>query len=683
MSPEQSSPARLEKSEALLIKAHKTELREWWLWGFAVVVTLALTLGIVSLTLPGFYWSKDNSWYELREWTRGLAALVILFDIYSVYQHLQLYRTRKLLNERTQMFQLITDNAGDMITLVDLEGRSLYTSPAYEKYLGYSQEELKASPLIEKVPAEDRDIVFAAIRKTRETQKGQRLEYRVFHKDGSLHFLESSGGAILNSKGEVDKLVIVNRDITDRKRAEDRLAHNALHDGLTNLPNRNLFLDRLHRAITLSQRRPGYNIAVLIIDIDEFRVINETLGHIAGDQLLIQAARRLTASLRGFDSIGRARDVDEPLSSAGDDTLARLSGAEFTILLEGISDVSDGIRVAERLHKKLAAPFAIDGQEIVITFSIGLALSTGTRSSAHEMLRDAELAMHRAQRNKSSKCEIFETEMHSSAIKRLQLETTLRKAVERNELEVHYQPIVSAQDGSIVGVEALSRWPRPEGAVPPGDFIGVADRTGLILPINRALLYEASRQLILWQNEFPSRHPLTLSVNITPRQFAEESLVTSIAEILRETGLAPECLEVEILETIAMGNEEVAGQVIQGLKNIGVRVAIDDFGTGYSSLSRLQNLPVDTLKIDRSFINRIENSRETHEIVRIIVMLAHSLHLKVVAEGIETPAQLAQLRELNCDFAQGYFFSRPESAQDITAFLRTSTKGSGIPSLTA
>jgi PAS domain S-box-containing protein len=668
----QCVPAKAQQRIPIIpVEVRRIDGREWWLWGFAVTVTLVLTFGIVALTFPAFA-SQGNSayWSDLREWVRGLGGLVLLFDIYTVYQHLQLQRIRRQLAERDQLFQLISEHAADMIAVVDTGGRRLYNSPAYQKILGYSPEELKATSSIEQIHSDDRQRVVEAAEKARRTGRGERLEYRIRHKDGSWRILESTASVMRNAKGETTGLVIVNRDITERKQAEEMLAHSVLHDSLTALPNRPLFLDRLQHAVALSERRStSSKLAVLFIDVDEFKVYNDSLGHAVGDELLIQIAQRLTTSLRRLDTISRQIPIkDSDLSTTGD-TLARLGGDEFTILLDDIRDPSDAIRVAERIQEKLKAPFQVNGQEIVISTSIGIAMRATPGSEAEDLLRDAEIAMYRAKRAGKARCEVFDTAMHTCAVNRLRLETDLRKALELGEFRVYYQPIVSLRSGKITGFEALSRWQRPGGLVSPSEFIPVADETGLILSINRSLLREACQQLRLWHAQFPSDPPLAMSVNVAPRQFAQPELAREIGLILEQTGLDPSNLQLEIVETIAMGDAEVAGGVLSELKALGVRLTVDDFGTGYSSLSRLQHLPIDTLKIDRSFISTMDVDSETREIVRTVIMLAHNLDLTVVAEGTEAKQQVNQLKEFDCDLAQGYFFSRPADSKTISELL--------------
>ncbi len=650
----------------------QVDQRDWWLWTFAVVVTLVLTVGVISLTLPTPRLINDESeWFNLKEWVRGLAGLVLLFDIYTIYQHLQLQRIRRQLAERDQLFQLITENAADMIAVVDVDGNRLYNSPAYQKVLGYSAQELAASPPLEQIHPDDRHLVVDAAERTRSSGQGKRLEYRMRHKDGSWRILESTASAIRDRKGRTTRLVIVNRDITERKRAEEMLEHNALHDSLTNLPNRALFLDRLQRALAHGMRDPSFKSAVLSIDIDDFKLLNDSLGHTAGDALLVQIAGRLAASVRGLDSISRSAIKDPVDSMSGVNTLARPGGDEFTILLEDIRNSSDAMRVAERIQARLSVPLVVDNHEAVVTASIGSAFSALSYTKAEDLLRDAEIAMYRAKRAGKARYAVFDNEMYVGAVKRLTLEADLRKALELGEFRVYYQPIVSLQSGKIVNFETLSRWQRPEGIVMPGDFIAVADEIGVILSINRALLGEACQQVLSWQAQFGPNPPLCVSANIAPKQFAQPDLAKQIGAILDQAGIDPANVELEITEQIAMSDPERSRSVLSELKALGVRLSIDDFGTGYSSLSRLQQFPVDTLKIDRTFVSKMESDPE---IVRIIIMLAHNLGLTVIAEGTENENQVNQLRGLGCELAQGYFFGKPVDPQATEQLLRSHFK---------
>ena len=660
----------------------QVETREWWLWGFAVTVTIVLTAGIVSLTFANTHILKNAEWLDLKEWVRGLACLVLLFDVYTVYQQFQLQRIRRELTQRNQLFEVITENAADMIAVIDAAGNRLYNSPAYQKVLGYSLKELKSTSAVEQIHPEDRQRVLEAAEKARLTGRGERLEYRIRHKDGTWRILESVATAIPNEKGQTERLVIVNRDITERKRAEEALAHNALHDTLTNLPNRSLFLDRVRHVLALSQRHTNYKFAVLFIDLDEFKVFNDSLGHAAGDALLLQIARRLSVSVRGADTISRPGLAGGTTTFASEETLARLGGDEFTILLEDIRDCGDAIRVAERIQERLAIPLVLQGQEVVTSASIGIAFCATSYTNSEDLVRDAEIAMYRAKREGKARCQVFDSAMHTSAVKRLSLETDLRRALELGEFRVHYQPIVSLQSGKIAGFEALSRWQRPEGLLSPAHFIQIAEETGIILPMNRLLLREACLQLRAWHAQFPCDPPLTMSVNVTPREFAQPDLAAQMGAILAEVGIDPGCINVEITETIAMADPARSNIVLSELKALGVHLSIDDFGTGYSSLSRLQGLPVDTLKIDRAFISKMETDSETGEIVRIIIMLAKSLGLKVVAEGAENLEQVSLLKQLKCELVQGYFFARPGDHNAAEALLMRSAWVEALPSPT-
>lgn len=661
----------------------QVETREWWLWGFAVTVTLVLTLGIVALTFPGNHLLRNSELLDLREWVRGLACLVLLFDVYTVYQQVRLQRIRRELSQRNQLFEVITENAADMIALIDCAGNRLYNSPSYQTILGYTPEELKLTSSEEQTHPDDRRRVLEAAEKARLTGQGERLEYRIRHKDGTWRILESVATPIPNEKGQNDRLVIVNRDITERKRAENALAHNALHDALTNLPNRTLFLDRVRHVLGVSRRHTTYKFAVLFIDLDEFKVFNDSLGHSLGDALLIQIARRLSVSIRENDTISRAGVMEDTNICPSEGSLARIGGDEFTILLEDIGGCGDAVRVAERIQERLGIPFIVGEQRVVTAASIGIAFCATSYSNSEELVRDAEIAMYRAKREGKARCQVFDSAMHASAVKRLRLETDLRRALELGEFRVHYQPIVSLQSGKIAGFEALSRWQRPDGLLSPAHFIQVADETGIIVPMNRLLLREACLQLRAWHSQFPCNPPLTMSVNISPREFGQPDLASQIKNILDDVGIDPSSVAVEITETIAMADPQRSSLVLSQLKATGVHLSIDDFGTGYSSLSRLQGFPVDTLKIDRAFISKIDQDSKTNEMVRIIIVLAHNLGLKVVAEGAETAEQVRLLKQLQCEFVQGYFFARPADHAAAQALLMRDHAADALPSFTA
>ncbi len=581
------------------------------------------------------------------------AGLILLLFLWIGYQRIKRLR-------QNELFRIVSENAADMIALVEVTGKRLYNSPAYEKVLGYSPQELAATGSLEQVHPEDRERVVGATQQARETGFGRRLEYRMRHKDGTWRVLESTANPIRNRKGDVTHLVIVNRDITERKRVEEQLEHEALHDALTGLPNRSLFLDRLQHAMDYAKRFPDFKFAVLFVDVQGLQIFNETMGHAVVDQLIIDISNRLKARLRHDDTVTRSTPAGGADGSGGDEILARLEGDRFTVLIEGVKTPSDPMRVALRVQESFAGPFTLHGVDAFTSASIGIALSSEAYQKPAEMLRDADIAMCRARAQGVSLCEVFDTQMHALVVRRLKMETELRKAIEHRDLRVFYQPIVRLATGQIAGVEALVRWWHNDSEfVGPADFIEIAEETGLIVPIGRWILKEACRQAHEWHLLFPMDPPLTVTVNVSPRQLAQSNLVADVKSALDESGVKPSTLQLEITETIATGDPKNTTRIFSQLKELGVSLSIDDFGTGHSSLSRLRSFPVDVLKIDQSFTRGIERDLESREIARLIVMLAHHLDLKVIAEGIETPGQHAYLEQSGCEFGQGYLFSPP------------------------
>jgi len=602
-----------------------------------------------------------------------------LAPLFLVYQHLRMKQLQRRLTQREQLFRLISENAADMIALVDVNGRRLYNSPSYKKVLGYSSKELLTTSSSQQIHPDDLPKVRAAAEEARRTGMGQRLEYRVRHKNGHWLVLESTASAIRNEKGEVEKLVIVNRDITERKRAEERLEHTALHDGLTDLPNRTLFLERLQRAFDRARKNPDYKFAVLFVDIDGFKVFNDTMGHGVGDELIIEISRRLGNCLRFEDTLSRPAAQPGCGFHQGDEVLARLGGDEFTILVGSIQDPADAMRVANRIQDALG-PFTVEGREVFISASIGIALSTTPRATAEELLRDADIAMYRAKTLGKSRCEFFDQEMHTKAVTRLDLETDLRRAVDEQEFRLHYQPIVQLETGRIAGFEALVRWQRtPQCLVFPDSFIGVAEATGLIVPLGKWILHEACREAQLWQARYLQNPALSVTVNVSPRQFADPQLVSDIKEAADETGINPSRLHLELTESVAMADPARTQQVLSQLKDLGIGICLDDFGTGHSSLSRLRRFPVDVLKIDRSFVSHMDTDAEARQIARLIIEFAHTMNLQVIAEGVETAAHIDHLRSLGCEFGQGYFFSKPIDHDGVERLLAASRDGTGEP----
>jgi PAS domain S-box-containing protein len=602
-----------------------------------------------------------------------------LIPLFVAYQHLRMLHLRRQLSQREELFRLISENAADMIALVDVSGKRLYNSPAYQKVLGYTANELAETSSFQQIHPEDIPKVMAAAQEARLTGVGRRLEYRIRHKDGHWLVLESTASAIRNQKGDVEKLVIVNRDITERKRAEEKLKHNALHDGLTDLPNRTLFLERLQRAFERAQKHPNYKFAVLFVDIDGFKVFNDTMGHSVGDEIIVEIGRRLGSCLRYEDTLSRPTGTAGNRFQESDEVLARLGGDEFTILVGSIEDPRDAMRVAKRIQEALGV-FVVAGREVFISASIGIALSTTPRARAEELLRDADIAMYRAKTLGKSRCEFFDQEMRTKAVKLLDLETDLRRAVDEQDFRLHYQPIVRLETGRIAGFEALVRWRRsPECLLFPDAFIGVAESAGLIVPLGKWILREACRQAQNWPVRYPEYHSLTVTVNVSPRQFAHPQLVSDIKEALEETRIDPHRLHLEITESVAMADPVRTNQVLWQLKDLGVGISLDDFGTGHSSLSRLRRFPVDVLKIDRSFVSQMDTDAESRQIARLIIEFAHTVNLEVIAEGVETSAHIEHLKRLACELGQGYFFSKPLDHQGVERLLSSGCNEAAQP----
>lgn len=446
----------------------------------------------------------------------------------------------------------------------------------------------------------------------------------------------------------------LNQEITKHKQTQKRLFHQALHDALTGLPNRNLLMEHLQKALQRSQRNQNYLFAVLFIDLDRFKIINDSLGHAVGDRFLVAIASLLKKC---------SRDVD---------TVARLSGDEFAILLDDLKDSNEAIAIAERLLEKLTSPIYLDERKVFTGASIGIALGSPTYQSGVELLRDADIAMYRAKAQGKGHYALFDREMYAQTLHLSQLETDLRFALERQEFILHYQPIISLKTGRIEGFEALLRWQHPEkGLIFPGDFIAIAEDTGLIVPIGEWVLQEACQKLWTWQEKFPSASSVQISVNLSSRQIKQFDFVDKLAKILSDTGLNGQNLRLELTETMLMERGEKTIELLCGIKAQNVQLSIDDFGTGYSSLSYLHRFPIDALKIDRSFVSLIDAEGKNGEIVKTIITLAHSLGIKAIAEGVETPHQLTHLRNLGCQAAQGYFFAKPVNLQLAESIIAT------------
>jgi len=472
------------------------------------------------------------------------------------------------------------------------------------------------------------------------------MEKRYRHKLGHEVWVLVGISLVRDSEGRCLHLIFQIQDITHRRRAEQQLVHEAFHDALTGLPNRAWFMEQLQASLDLCHAQEERLFAVLFLDLDRFKLINDSIGHMVGDQLLIAIASRLRNCLRPEDKV------------------ARLGGDEFTILLDDIRGASDAIETADRIQKHISQPFNLGGYETFTTVSIGIALSNTDYHQPEDFLRDADTAMYQAKSLGKARHVIFDKGMHARAVNLLQLETDLRRAIDRDEFFVEYQPIVEIETGRLQGFEALVRWQHPDrGSVLPDRFIGVAEETGFIVAIGEWVLLEACRQLQTWKEKLSPQMPLSISVNLSGRQFGHSNLLERITQILQVTGLDPRSLKLEITESVVMESVESAAGTLEKLRALGIEISIDDFGTGYSSLSFLHRLPINTLKIDRSFVGRMAENNENKEIVRTIIMLANTLSMGVVAEGVETKEQAELLRELGCQSMQGYLVSRPLDSQ--------------------
>ncbi len=557
-----------------------------------------------------------------------------------------------LFDERT-FCAAVLDSTNALVAVLDAAGKILRVNVAFNRLTGYAAGEVEGRGFAELlIRPEDVEAVRFALATPPPADLVGEHEHAWATKAGTRPRVCWTLAAIRAEDGEIRHLVVTGVDVTERKALEEQLIHDAFHDALTGLPNRALFLDRLGQCIRQARRRPERRFAVLFLDLDRFKIINDSLGHLAGDQLLGEAARRLLGVIRPGD------------------TVARFGGDEFTVLLDDVRVEADALQVADRIQRVISEPLRIDGHDVVTSASIGIALGGGEYPRAEEVLRDADLAMYRAKGRGGACHDTFDRSLHAGALTRLRIEGELRHAMERDEIVGYFQPILSLPSGRIAGFEALARWISPtRGLVPPSEFIRLAEDSGLIIPLDRYILRRACLQIRRWRDRFPRLRPLNVSVNLSGRQFSQRDLAAHVRAVVQEIGIEPDCLTLEITESVLLDGSAPVAETLRELHDCGARIGLDDFGTGYSSLSYLHRFPIDVLKIDRSFVSSMRANGEGEDIVRTILTLAQGLDLQVVAEGVETQEQADALKRLRCDFAQGYLYSRPVPAETAEALL--------------
>lgn len=556
------------------------------------------------------------------------------------------------LRDSEARYRLLAENINDLVCLHELNGTYIYVSPSCESLLGYQYNDMVGQEPSTFLHPEDCDRVYQESRAVAISGKSTPITYRMRHRSGHYIWFETLTRPILDAAGTIIQLQTTSRDVTERIQVQERLRYDALHDSLTGLPNRNWLMERLSLSIHQARRLDHYQYAVLFLDLDRFKVVNDSLGHLAGDQLLIAIAQRL-------QSIVRATDL-----------VVRLGGDEFVLLLESVEGIQEVVHATERIFSELRSPLTIEGRDVYVTSSIGIVLGNKAYQQASHLLRDADIAMYRAKMNGKARYEIFDADMHRQAMQRLHLEQDLRQAIDRQEFVLYYQPIFTLEDGRLTGFEALIRWQHPsQGLKSPGDFIAVAEEIGLITLIDDWALHQACHQLALWQAKFPAMEHMKVSVNLSVQDLKQLDLLDKIDRILATTHLAGHCLTLEITESMLIDDVEAMIDILRSIKERNIQISIDDFGTGYSSLNYLHRLPVDNLKVDRSFVDAMQNGQRNYQIVETIVALSHQLGLEAIAEGIETREQLQQLQHLGYQFGQGYLASRPLCDDDAERLL--------------
>jgi diguanylate cyclase (GGDEF)-like protein/PAS domain S-box-containing protein len=638
-------PVRLERTTFSLPEETRALLEQYTL------NTLVIAPLTASGQVNGFLWVENpvditNAENDLFEVLRAVGKTTGLAWRYE--------NMKNLYDEQSQLFREVLDTNPNPIFAKDSQGNYTLANRALadlleapiEKIIGKQDADLH--PVAEEVDAMRQDDICVV-----ESRRDKIVAEQPFTDSrGQKHWLRTIKHPVLNKNGAVSQVINISTDITERKRAEERSVFSSLHDTLTSLPNRTLFLDRLGRAVRRVKRHKAL-FAVLYLDFDNFKKVNDSLGRLIGDQLLISASQKLTSCIRGLD------------------TVARIGGDEFAVLLEDLNDTNEAVKVAQRILEKMDESFSTVNRDVFLTTSIGIVFVNATyHNDPLDVMRDADIAMYRAKALGKSRYVVFNENMRVEYMGRLQMETDLRLGIERQELRLFYQPILAVGSGQIVGFEALVRWLHPKrGLISPSEFIPIAEETDLIIPMGNWVLREACKQTRLWHERFPRVPPLTVSVNISSKQLTRSNFEEQVAQALRESDLRPDCLKLEITESVFMENFEAVTQVINQLHLLGVQVFIDDFGTGYSSLSYLHHFPIDAVKIDRSFISSIDNERGGNEIVQAILKMSQGLGMRIIAEGVETAAQHSRLKTMGCEYEQGFLISRPLAPEEFERFF--------------
>ncbi|WP_272700953.1 EAL domain-containing protein [Desulfovibrio sp. Fe33] len=560
----------------------------------------------------------------------------------------------RVLQESEERYRTIADFGYDWELWIGTDNAIHYCSPACQRITGYPPERFFEAPsLVREIVIEDDRDAWDAYLIEANSDRGDTLDFRIRTADGSNRWLGAVGRAVSGIGGKPLGMRLSFRDITERKNMEEQLRHQALHDPLTNLANRTLCLDRLAQAMRRAKRRENYFFAVVFLDLDRFKIINDSLGHSFGDMVLSETASRLGGEMRGLD------------------TVSRFGGDEFVLLLDELSSPAEAIRIIKRVRQRLSEPFRLNGNEVQTSASFGIVLSPVGDRKAADVLQHANIAMHCAKEAGRNRFKVFTERMLETAVDQMTLETDMRRGLADDEFYVVYQPIMDLDGSDVIGFEALARWEHPErGAIPPAEFIPKAEESGLIVQLGERVLQQALRTLAGWRNETDGVDDIFISVNLSSKQFSRIELDKIVVALLAKYGIPPSCLRLEITESSIMKNPESSLRILNRLRDAGVRFSIDDFGTGYSSLAQLQQLPVDTLKVDRTFIARMRKDPEDMEIVKAVIALGRSLDLDVIAEGVESPEQICLLLDLNCNRVQGFYFHEPMSAAKARELLK-------------